>query len=491
MERLARARAQANEPPLPEPLVLGTRRGSRREVAACSAAAAALGIRPGEPLAAACARVPGLQVAEAEPEADRAALTRLARWMQARISPLVALDPPDGLWLESAGASHLFGGEQRLLQRLLARLAASGITARAGLAETAGAAHALARFAPGACTIAPPHTTAEAIAPLPVAALRLQAGEAQALARLGIASIGDLLALPRAALGRRFGLALLRRLDQALGQAGEPLDHLPHETARAAAIMLAEPVAHAAALHGLIDRLAPQLARLLERRGEGARALDLLFHRIDGTIAALRAGTAAPTREPAHIARLLHLLVEDVDPGFGIEMAVLACPRAAPLAPRQLGTGPDPATLAEVADRLSARLGPGAVFRVAPRPGAFPEATVAHAPPGHPAAGSWPRHLPRPTRLLDPPERIEAIAMLPDRPPAAFRWRGRRHRVRAADGPERMHAAWWEAGADPNAVRDYFTVELEDGTRLWLYRSGDGEDPDSGDFGWHVQGLFG
>jgi protein ImuB len=491
VERLARARARASAPPLPEPLVLQQRRGNRLEVAACSAAAEALGIRPGEPLAAVCARVAGLAVAAADPRADAQALARLARWLQARISPLVALDPPDGLWIEAEGASHLFGGEARMLARLTTRLAASGLTARAGLADTAGAAHALARFAAESPAIAPPHAAAEAIAPLSVAALRIPPETAQELARLGIATIADLAAIPRAALGRRFGLALLGRLDQALGETGEPLDHLPHAAPLAATVALAEPVATAEALHALIDRLAPALAHRLADLDQGARALDLLFHRVDGTVAAVRAGIAAPTRAPAHIARLLHLLVEGVDPGFGIEKAVLACPRAAPLAPAQLGTDPDPAGLAATADRLAARLGPDALFRVAPRAGAFPEHSVARAPLLHPASAGWPRHLPRPTRLLDPPEPVEVIAMLPDRPPALLRWRGRRLRVRAADGPERMHAAWWEAGANRHAIRDYFTVELEDGTRLWLFRSGDGENPETGDFGWRVHGLFG
>jgi protein ImuB len=474
--------------------VLAARRGNRLEIGAASAAAQALGVRAGEALATVRARVPGLHVEDLDPAADAGALARLAGWMQARLSPLVALDPPDGLWLDAAGASHLFGGEARMLDRMLARLAREGVDARAGLADTAGAAHALARFAAAPAAIAPVHGMADALAPLPVAALRLPAEDANGLVQLGVAAVSDLLALPRAAVGRRFGIEVLKRLDQALGHAGEPLDYLPHAERLAVRLALAEPVATPEALHALIDRLVPLLAQKLAHAGAGALRLDLLFHRLDGTVAAVRAGASAPTRDRAHIARLLHMLVEGVDPGFGIEAAALACPLSAPLAPAQIGTEPSPEGLAEAADRLAARLGPGAVFRAAARPGAFPESSVARLSPLAPlarVAGDWPARLPRPTRLLDPPERVDAIAMLPDRPPAMFAWRGRRHRVRAADGPERMHAAWWEAGTDPAAIRDYFIVEIEDGTRLWLYRSGDGEDPASGDFGWRVHGLFG
>jgi protein ImuB len=492
-DRRMRTRSQGRTPPDPPgaPLVLAERRGNRLEIAAVSAAAEALGLSAGEPLASARARIPTLLVETLDAAGDRRALDRLARWAQARISPLVAPDPPHGLWIETAGACHIFGGEARMCERLIARLDAWGITARAALADTPGAAHALARFAADARSIVPVHATAEALAPLPVAALRLARQDVEALVRLGITSISDLLALPRAALGRRFGLPVLKRLDQALGRAGEPLGYLPHDERLAASIALPEPLATPEALHGLIERLVPLLIQKLLHAGEGALRLDLLFNRLDGSVAAVRAGASAPTRDRAHIARLLHLLVEGVDPGFGIERATLACPHAAPLAPHQLGTASSSTTAAETVDRLIARLGPGRVFAVTPRAGAFPEAAVRRSRALATTGSGWPRHLPRPTRLFDPPERVDAIAMLPDRPPAAFRWRGRRHRVLGADGPERMHAAWWEPGADAAAVRDYFIVEVEDGLRLWLFRAGDGEDPASGDFGWRVHGLFG
>lgn len=489
-ERLLRARRSAPAGPPPEPFVLVRTSGNRQEVAAASQQALHLGVRPGEPLARVRARLPGLHAEPHDAAADAEALERLGHWLRQRMSPLVALDLPDGLFLEAEGASHLFGGEARMLDGLVARLGRAGLSARAALADTAGAAHALARFGPSATLVVPPHAHPEALAPLPVAALRLPPEDTAGLARLGIVSIGDLLALPRASLGRRFGLDLLRRLDQALGRAGEPLAFLPHPEPLAATLRLAEPVAHAEALHALVDRLVPLLCQKLAQRGQGARRLDLLFQRLDGSIAAVRAGTAAPSREVAHLSRLLHLLVEDVDPGFGIEAATLACPLAAPLPPEQRGADMAPG-MAETVDRLAARLGEGAVFRLAPRAAAFPESSVARAAPLAAISGGWPAHLPRPTRLVEPPERVEAIAMLPDRPPALFVWRGRRHRVRAADGPERMHGEWWKRAAEEGAVRDYFLVEDETGTRFWLFRRGDGEDPATGDFSWHLHGLFG
>ncbi|MFN3590622.1 MAG: Y-family DNA polymerase, partial [Thermaurantiacus sp.] len=317
-DRLRRARSKAGAL-LPEPLVLAVRRGNRLEVGAACGQAQALGIRAGEALATVRARLPGLHVEDLDPAADADALARLARWLQARLSPLVALDPCDGLWLDAAGASHLFGGEERMLERIQARLARDGVKTRVGLADTAGAANALARYAAAPVAIAPVHGASEALAPLPVAALRLPPEDADALARLGIVSVSDLMALPRASVGRRFGIEVLKRLDQALGQAGEPLDYLPHAGKLSARLVLAEPVASSEALHALIDRLVPLLAQKLAQTGTGALRLDLLFRRLDGSVAAVRAGASAPTRDRAHIARLLHMLVEGIDPGFGIE----------------------------------------------------------------------------------------------------------------------------------------------------------------------------
>ncbi|GLR89017.1 hypothetical protein GCM10007857_57300 [Bradyrhizobium iriomotense] len=93
---------------------------------------------------------------------------------------------------------------------------------------------------------------------------------------------------------------------------------------------------------------------------------------------------------------------------------------------------------------------------------------------------TWPGHWPRPSRLLASPEPIETMALLPDHPPVSFTWRGIRRRVRQADGPERMRGEWWRRDCELTAVRDYFRVEDDAGERYWIFRSGDGEDPNTG-----------
>ena len=279
--------------------------GRRRVLAAADRAAQALGVRPGLPLAEAQVRVPGLHIAPCDPAADAAALERLAAWAVRRYSPDIALDPPDGLLIDVTGAAHLHGGEAALLRDLLSRLQAAVIAARTGLADTVGAAHALARFAPDPLTIVAPGQTGAALASLPIAALRLDMECVDRLHRLGFETIADLMAVPRAPLALRFGPEPGRRLDQALGCLAEPIAPFRPPELIHVRNAFAEPIGAPETLAHWIAHLTGRLCPMLERRGLGARRLELLFERIDGRVEAIRIGTARPVRNPQHLARLL------------------------------------------------------------------------------------------------------------------------------------------------------------------------------------------
>ena len=207
----------AAAPPVEAPLVLTGRDGRRRVVLALDAAARRAGLRVGMPATKAQALVPGLIVKDADPAADAKALDRLALWALQRYAPVAAADPPDGLVIDTTGAAHLHGGEDAMLEEMVARLAASGIAARAAIADSWGAAHAMARYGARATLVIPAGNSAKAILDLPIAALRLPKTMVEDLSVLGFASIGELAAKPRAPLALRFGPELCRRLDQAMG----------------------------------------------------------------------------------------------------------------------------------------------------------------------------------------------------------------------------------------------------------------------------------
>jgi protein ImuB len=493
-DRFRRESSRRGAPP-GEPLLFFGREKNRDVVTAVSAAAAGMGVRVGEALAAVRARLPDLVAEPHDEGADAAALLKLGQWACRRYSPLVALDPPDGLVLEAAGASHLWGGEARMLADIAARMAREEIMVRLAVAPTAAAARALARFGRESPAIVPPGGIPEAVSDLPVVALGMAADEAAALSRLGIATVGDLVAIPRAAAGRRFGLQLLKQLDRMMGTAAEAFDWLELPQRLAVKLLFPEPLLSAGPLEEAVRRLVRALVPKLAAAGVGARRLDLAFLRIDGSVSAVRAGLARPSRDPAHLMRLLLMLVEQVDPGFGVEAGVLSVPLAASLAPEPVGAGGGDAGFEAAVDRLSVRLGEESVWRAARSPSDLPEASVKRVPAIRQEGGrdgpGWPARLPRPVRIIEPPEPIDAIAMLPDRPPVLFVWRGRRHRVRGADGPERVTGEWWADPARASRVRDYFAVEDEAGARFWLFREGDGEDPATGDMRWRIHGVFG
>jgi protein ImuB len=484
----------ASAPDAAMPLVLVSQTGRRREVTAANAAALKIGLRIGMPATKAQALVKDLVIQHADPVADAEALERLAVWAL-RYSPIVAVDDPDGLIIDATGASHLHGGEEAMLADMISRLEAVGITARAAMADTRGAAHALARFAARPALVVPERESPDRIKPLPIAALRLAADMVDDLRRLGFERVTDLLATPRAPLTLRFGPVLGRRMDQATGQTGEPIEPVRTPDIVEAQQISAEPIGAAETIARYVAKLTAKLCEELELRGLGARRLDLLFGLVDNRVQAIRVGTAQPVRDVKRLTRLLCDKIEKVDPGFGIEIMRLAATAAEPFATKQtissLIEEPE-VDVCGLIDILSNRVGESRLYRFAPVSSDVPERSVQRVAASAPTTGDgWPTQWPRPARLLAPPEAIETVALLPDHPPVSFTWRGSRRRVRRADGPERVFGEWWKRDAELIAVRDYFQVEDDAGERFWIFRAGDGEDAGTGSHKWFMHGIFG
>jgi protein ImuB len=479
-------------PPFSEPLVTAVRQGPRRVVASVDQASRRLGLRPGLTIAEAQARVPGLHVVEATPDEDAAALEALARWCLA-CTPLVSVNPPDGIWLDIAGSAHLFGGETALLGKLLARIEGQGFTVKAAVTYTPGAAWAVARFAPrGAEVVIPPGGSPNAIAEFPVRALRLAADTLDGLRQLGVERVGQLAAMPRAPLKLRFGEEVVRRLDQALGAQPELLTYIDPPETLLARLAFAEPISAPETLQRVTERLLVDLCSDLEGHDVGARLLDLVFARVDNQRQAVRVGTSRPTRQVRHLLRLFIERLTLVDPGHGIEEAVLLAPRVERLRPRQAiaaqlaGNDPDDANLSELVDRLGVSFGTQRLYRAAPVESELPERSVRRVSPLAPATGAtWPKDLPRPAKLLDPPEAVHAVAVAPDNPPIFFVWRKRRYRVVRADGPEQVFGEWWVRYDEMSSSRDYYAVEDEQGARYWLFRDA----PTASGGRWWLHGL--
>lgn len=476
------------------PLVLIGREGNRRAVVALDASAYSAGLRIGMAATKAQVLLKDLILQDADQAADAEVLERLAVWAM-RFSPIVAPDPPNGLVIETTGADHLHGGEAAMLDGLVGRLAMSGVAALAAVADTWGAAHALARYVGQGSTIAPLGHGASVLGDLPLESLRIQAPTAAALQVLGFDRVADLLAQPRAPLTLRFGPELGRRIDQALGDLAEPIEPVRPPDLVEVRRAFAEPIGAPETIARYVEKLVVQLCERLEERGLGARRLDLICRRVDNDMQAIRVGMATPVRDVKRLTRLLCNKIEAIAPGFGIEMMTLAATVAEPFGRRQVASSLIKETAADVSDlvdTLMNRVGEGAIYRFAPVASDVPERSVCRVPAMSAESGaSWPGHWPRPSRLLPRPEPVETVALLPDHPPVSFTWRGVRRRVRRADGPERVFGDWWTRDAELAAVRDYFRVEDDAGERYWLYRAGDGEDAATGSHRLFLHGVFG
>jgi protein ImuB len=464
-------------------LVVFGKRGNLDLLLAVDAAAERLGLRAGLALAQARAMHPALAAVPEDQAADARLLEAIADWCQ-RYTPLVAADPPDGILLDVGGCAHLFGGETKLRDDLIARVTDFGFSARAAVAPTIGAAWAAAHF--GDTAIIAAGEERDALTPLPLAALRLPPDMVAALARLGLKPIGDILDLPRAPLMARFGAELLRQLDRALGREDEPLTPLLPVAPYVAERNFHEPIAREEDVLATVERLAARLKSTLTARGDGARRLELALFRTDGVVKRIAAGTSRPVRDPQAIRALfverLAALGDEIDPGFGFDLARLSVLVAEPCPNEQIGLGAheDRTDLDRLVDRLSARLGRRRVSRLIAHDSHIPELAAAAVPAQAKAASGWGAFRrfhaeaalsARPLRLLAKPEPIDDVfALVPDGPPVRFRWRRALHEVVAVDGPERIAGAWWSEQGGP--TRDYFRIEDKAGLRFWLFRAG-------------------
>ena len=537
-ERLVR---RAGLPPGPVAVVRDVNNSQVIDTLTAEAEAEAEGLRPGQPLRDALAMCPTLITRPLNPRAEADFLLMLRRWA-GKYSPWVSEQPPAALVVDLTGCAHLFGGEEALVQQAEADCAALGLTVLAGIADTVGAAWALARYAgqPMAMArtgdavdqearatrvratkrrnwerggppprlaetrnvtarIAPPGQTRGAISALPVAALRLPEDTTTGLIRLGLCQIGDLIGTPRASLARRFGRDLAQRLDQALGIEPEPVSPSRPPDHFAVRLTLPEPIGLESDILAALDRLLPPLGEKLRIKQRGARQVRLQLFRTDQSMEWIEVALARPSAEPERIFPLLAMKLGGIDAGFGIDIIRIEASVTEPVHPHQ-HKGQMAATEAamgyiraeeqnsmdDLVGKIGARIGMEAVTHLHPADSHIPEKTqkvlaAAWSEPAH----DWPKPDRSRPLLLWRPEPVTAE----DCPhlPHIFRWRRQDFTITSARGPERISPEWWlDEPQWRTGVRDYWQVITTSGQRLWLFYAHGG----TLTAGWFCQGGF-
>ena len=484
------------------PLAVYSKENGAYQLQGIDARASALGLTLAMSLADARAMQPKLEAVEADPEEDARALDNIAAWCE-RFTPIVVVDPPEGLFLDISGCAHLFGGEEKLRAEIVTRLQAQGFASRAAIAPTPGAAWAFARYRrePSPPQGGGGEDLAEALAALPVDALRLDPNAAALLRRLGLKTIGQILHAPRSSFTARAGENAMLRLDQALGRTREALTPRRPAPPVFALRRFLEPVFTADAVLQVTQDLCGDAIEKLDVRGAGVLRAELVLFGVDGRDRVIGVNASKPLREVKPLMRLfrekLSIVGENLDAQFGFEAARLDVVRLAALneRSRQLvsveAAAANADALSAVVDVLSSRLGAKRVVRPqlhdehAPERVAGWRAALAEnkaSKPVEPPADGVQR---RPVRLFSPGQQIEVMASVPDGPPIRFRWRRVMREVVRAEGPERISGDWQKR----ERTRDYYRVEDKQGRRYWLYREGFYGETETQPR-WYVHGLF-
>src|SRR6185437_3605213 len=343
------------------PMIVVAKQSNALQICALDDAAAHFGLEVGMPLANARAICPHVQVFDADDIADVKLLNDIADWCD-RFTPLVALDPPHGLFLDITGCAHLFGGEAGLLQLLCAALERQGFAGSAAIAGTSVCARTLRNHAHG--RIVGNGEEADAIRPLPVLALGADPSITRGLRRAGLDTLGDVAARARHEIAARFGAGFTTLLAQALGEGDAPISPRKPLPDYIVEKRFAEPVATAGVISATLSRLAQMLVAAMDKQGKGARRLEASLFRTDGTLRAIMVDTGQPATRSETIDRLfrerLEALNDPLDPGFGFDLIRLSASRTEIVMSEQRDLDAnvhDSDELADLIDRIAARIG--------------------------------------------------------------------------------------------------------------------------------------
>jgi protein ImuB len=474
------ARAARAEQAARRPVVVVEPRRGRLFVAAVDAAASALGISPGLGLGAAYGFCGSLEVIERSLEAERSKLEALAAWCE-RLSPVVCIEPPDGLLLEVQGSLRLFGGLESIKAMIGREARERGFATELAAGPTPLGALWLVRG--GRRDAFSPRKLQSLSNSLPLAVTQWPDAVQILLADMGVGTIGGCLRLPRDGFARRVGPRYLQDLDKALGRLPDPRGRFAAPQSLSFRIELSDQTTSLAVLDAVTERLSAMLSAELRARQAEVRNLRLVFdhHHRQPTI--VPSELVGPSHDERRFADLLHDKLERMT--LPVPTTAIAL-EAGPLQPIQAekadlfearrGRKRDGESPLRLVERLRGRLGPQAVYGLASPADHRPERawTKVHEPspkPQPPVTSSSHRADRRPLWLLPAPKKLGPAR-------AAPRFNGP---LRLVAGPERIESGWWD---EQDVGKDYFTARNESGQRLWIYfdrRRGD----------WYLHGVFG
>lgn len=482
-----------------KPFALAQPDHGRMVITAVNPIALAKDVLPGMVVADARAIIHGMHIIDDQPPLSDKLLKNISLWC-IRYSPIVAIDPPDGIIIDATGCPHLWNGETAYINDIASRLKNFGYHVQAAMSDTIGCSWALSRFSKGNTIIKSGDQMNELLS-MPPEALRLEFSAVERLHKLGLKQVKDFIGMPRQSLRRRFGDHLLKKLDQALGYEEEFIQPVEEIQLLQERLPSFEPIITLAGIEAALQRMLETICKKLLQEQKGLRSATLKCFMTDGKIESIDISTTNPTNNSKHIFKLFELKFKTINPEAGIEVFVLEAKKVESIVAVQEKlldistpgfTAPNSTqlkhnkNLSELLDRLTAKFGESHIKRFMPDQHYWPERSFKIAKDlSEQPATQWNTPRPRPLLLLEKPEPIEVTAPIPDYPPMNFRHKGKLHKIINADGPERIEQEWW---LNEGEHRDYYYVEDEQGRRYWLFRLGhyDAEK----NYGWFLHGYF-
>ena len=486
------------------PMIISVEVNQRQHVARCCPLAMAAGVSPAMDISEAVALCPQAEVHPWQPDIYRQNMEKLAQWA-GRFSPRVMIDPtphevdagfctsPHGLLIDASGTEHLHGGCRVLLCRIRQALNELGFSARLSAAPTIGSAWALAHYGAEPAALIDSAQLPQALAPLPIAALRLAHDICLNLYAVGIIQIKHLFNIQRNSLLERFGPHLLRCMDQSLGQVHEDMEPFTVRPVLSVTQPFDGPTTRLEVILAAMEQLVHQLAEQLMQRHQGADELDMVLTRPHHESNIKKMSFGRPIQNPHRMWTVLRPCLERMHLGSGVEAVALIAVRTSPVTPQQThisrihASSAEPDDMRELLDRLINQWGGRRLWLSAPEASHIPECTCRKEPILTSAQCDstslrvpWPP-LDRPSIVFDKPEPAQCVALQPDHPPHRLRWRHGNYAVISHTGPERIVT---HRTLISQHTRDYFKLQLEDGRWLWVYHALE-EDR------WLVNGLWG
>lgn len=486
-ERLIRQNPDLSQ----KPFVLVAREANRVFVSALSKAAGDMGFETDMSLVDVRAATPDMMYHEMDPAGDIRCLRGLMRWAS-RFTPRVARGEGSNLYLDIAGASHLFGGEAALLETLHGQLQALGFTTHLALADTQAVAWGFAHFGKNKSNITA-DILRETSQDLSVEALQMSYASTTLCQRLGLKKIGALLELPRASLASRIGLEDLKQVDRFFGSAAEARQFARYRERLIEEKQFFDPLATTAGIEAAVDELLAKLCARLSQMQRGFRKASLWMDRVDHQNVSFSIQLMQPSIDLTVLKRLFSRHFEQLDVGFGIDRMRLVADQVAPLSQRQLGLEDSKKqnhedNLNRLVNELSNMFGGRQVRQFFPADSHIPEQTFTQKPilQSSPRPESWSRTTAkRPIRLFKKPVSVLVQDGLDETTPDRIFWHGRECRLTVLTGPERIEPNWWRHDPDwQNGARDYWWAKTHFGALLWLYRVSDDEKTQ-----WFVHGM--